>query len=64
MGSGAEASALFVPAAREKCRHAGPNHILIDDKQKAIAPWRQAGGICILHTNTATTIHHLKKLGL
>jgi phosphoglycolate phosphatase-like HAD superfamily hydrolase len=64
LGSSAEASALFVPGAKEKCRHAGHNHILIDDKLKAITPWVQAGGIGILHTSAALTIHKLKELGV
>jgi len=64
LGSKAATSALFVPAAKEKMRYAGPNHILIDDKMKAIAPWKQAGGIGILHTSAATTIEKLKELGL
>jgi phosphoglycolate phosphatase-like HAD superfamily hydrolase len=64
LGPAAEASALFVPSAKEKYRHAGPNHILIDDKLKAITPWVQAGGIGILHTSAALTIHKLKELGV
>jgi phosphoglycolate phosphatase-like HAD superfamily hydrolase len=64
LGPAAEASALFVPSAKEKCRHAGPNHVLIDDKLKAITPWVQAGGIGILHSSAALTIHKLKELGV
>ncbi len=62
LGDAAEASALFVPAARDKCKYAGPNHILIDDKMKAIAPWKQAGGIGILHISAASTIEKLLEL--
>jgi hypothetical protein len=50
--------------ADEKAQHAGPNRILIDDKQKAIGPWEAAGGIGVLHTGAANTIDQLKKLGL
>jgi 5'(3')-deoxyribonucleotidase len=51
-------------SAREKAQYAGPNHILIDDKMKAIQPWLDAGGIGILHTSAASTIQQLKQLGL
>lgn len=47
-----------------KHKYAAPNHILIDDRDKAILPWRDAGGIGILHTSAADTIAQLKKLGL
>ena len=64
LGRDVASAALFVPAAKEKQRYAGPNHILIDDKAKAVNPWRQAGGIGIIHTNAASTIEKLKELGL
>jgi len=38
-------------------------NILIDDYEKNIVEWRNAGGIGIHHTNTETTISQLKKLG-
>ena len=47
-----------------KQKYAAPNHILIDDRDKAILPWRKAGGIGILHTSAADTISQLKQLGL
>lgn len=50
--------------AREKAVHAGPNRILIDDKLKAIDPWKEAGGIGILHTSAESTIAQLKALGI
>lgn len=50
--------------AREKAKYAHPNYILIDDKEKAIRPWKEAGGIGILHTSAANTIRQLKQLGL
>lgn len=53
-----------VQAAADKHKFAGPNHVLIDDKEKALGPWRNAGGIGILHTSAANTINQLKKLGL
>lgn len=50
--------------AADKAQFAAPNHILIDDKEKALKPWRAAGGIGILHTSATKTIAELKKLGL
>jgi len=47
-----------------KAAYAEPNHILIDDREKSIQPWREAGGIGILHTSAADTISQLQKLGL
>lgn len=44
-----------VRTARSKAEFAAPNHILIDDKMKAIEPWVEAGGIGILHADK--TIH-------
>ena len=54
----------IVRQSKEKAQYAAPNHILIDDMQKSIGPWEQAGGIGILHTSAADTINKLKKLGL
>lgn len=51
-------------SAVDKARFAGPNRILIDDKLKAINPWRAAGGIGIHHTSAADSILQLKDLGL
>ena len=41
----------------------GVPNILIDDWKLNIAEWTKAGGIGILHKNTADTIATLKKLG-
>ena len=41
-----------------------PDAILIDDRLKSIGPWRQKGGIGILHTDANETIRQLKRLGL
>lgn len=53
-----------VRSAADKQRMAGEHYILIDDKEKALGPWRAAGGIGILHTSAANTINQLKQLGL
>lgn len=49
--------------ARDKHRHAGPGAVLVDDREKARAPWVAAGGIFILHTNAKNSIAELKTLG-
>jgi len=54
----------LVTKAMDKAQFAAPGRILIDDKMKAIQPWRDAGGIGILHTTAASTIKQLKDLGL
>lgn len=52
----------LVRMSKEKAQYAKPNHILIDDQPKSINPWKEAGGIGILHKNAATTIAELKKI--
>lgn len=47
-----------------KAEYAAPNHILIDDRAKSIDPWKEKGGIGILHTSAESTIKQLKDLGL
>lgn len=49
---------------RDKYKFAAPNHILIDDLDKNIIPWKKAGGIGILFTSTSQTISELKSLGM
>lgn len=41
-----------------------PGDILIDDMEKNITRWVEAGGVGILHVNAADTILQLKALGL
>jgi hypothetical protein len=55
---------ITVTTSREKAKYAKDNHILIDDRHKSIDPWREAGGIGILHTDAQNTIRQLKKLGI
>lgn len=64
LGDTTAGMALFVRSASDKAQYAAPNHILIDDRPKAIEPWIEAGGIGILHTSAADTIEQLKKLGI
>ena len=55
---------LVLAQARHKQNYANPNSILIDDRESNIDQWIKAGGIGILHTDTASTINKLKELGL
>lgn len=49
-----------VNGSGDKAAFATPNTILIDDREKSIIPWVNAGGIGILHRNAAETIRMLK----
>ena len=55
---------LRLTKAKLKQTFAHPNAILIDDMQRNINQWRNAGGIGILHTSAEDTIRQLKALGL
>lgn len=51
--------------AKQKVEFAGPNKILIDDKESTIMNWKNKGGIGLLYTgDTEDTIRELKKMGL
>ena len=41
----------------------GSDYILIDDLEKTILEWRNAGGTGILHTDSASTLKQLRQLG-
>lgn len=51
-----------VVKSAEKAVYANPRSVLIDDRDKAIDPWKRAGGIGILHTNNMSTIGDLNML--
>lgn len=55
---------ITVNMSKLKSNYAAPTHILIDDRMKSIGPWREKGGIGILHKSASDTIKQLKKLGL
>ena len=59
-----DAELIIVRKLPMKAKYAHKNAILIDDREKALKPWRDAGGIEILHTSTPSTIKKLKELGL
>lgn len=54
----------LVKKAVEKSEFAAPNAVLIDDKMKALNPWKEKGGVPVLHTSAEDTIRQLKELGL
>jgi len=53
---------LYFRSAGRKSDFAGPNKILIDDREDTIDAWNAAGGIGILHTSAASTIDALNKI--
>lgn len=55
---------LMTTSGADKHVYVAPNHVLIDDRMKSIGPWREAGGIGILHNSAENTILQLKSLGL
>jgi hypothetical protein len=54
----------FGYGASGKAKFAGPNKILIDDRENNISAWKQAGGIGILFKSTEQVKNELSKLGL
>jgi len=47
---------------KHKAAFASPDHILVDDREKNIEAWENAGGIGILHTNSADTIVEIENI--
>jgi len=54
----------FGYGANGKAKFAGPNKILIDDREDNISAWKAAGGIGILFKSTEQVKNELSKLGL
>ncbi len=50
--------------SRDKCRHAIPGDVLIDDWTKYKHKWIDAGGIWITHTSALNTIEELQMVEL
>ena len=55
---------IYFAAAKNKAKFAGPNKILIDDRQDTIDAWNANGGIGILYKSSQQVIKDLEKLGL
>jgi len=55
---------VIVKPARRKAEHAAPHTVLIDDTERNVQWWREAGGIGILHTSAKDTIAQLRELGI
>lgn len=49
--------------SRDKPRHAGPGHVLVDDRADARAGWEAAGGVFVHHTGADASIAALRALG-
>ena len=54
----------FGYGADGKAKFAGPNKILIDDREDNISAWKAAGGVGILFKSTEQVKNELSKLGL
>jgi hypothetical protein len=50
--------------SREKCLHAAPGDVLIDDWEKYRHLWLEAGGVWITHRSAIETADELARLGL
>lgn len=48
----------------DKAKFADQGHILVDDREKSVKPWEQAGGTGVLHTSASDSIAKLRELGL
>ena len=53
---------ITVISSREKAIYANPRSVLIDDREKAIDPWKKAGGIGVLFQSTSQAINDLNEL--
>lgn len=54
---------ISVDRTAEKANYAkDESRVLIDDRQKAIDPWREAGSVGILHKNAQDSLAKLKKI--
>lgn len=51
----------LVRSSKDKALYAQPNILLIDDREKSIGPWIEAGGVGILHTDCLSTMRILAK---
>jgi hypothetical protein len=55
---------IIFKQAKQKSDLAGPNKILIDDREDTIMSWKAKNGIGILYKNTDQVINDLKQLGI
>jgi hypothetical protein len=55
---------IIFKQAKQKSNLAGPNKILIDDREDTIMNWKSKNGIGILYKNAEQTINELKQLGI
>lgn len=48
----------------DKPKWSGPGRVLVDDREKTLAPWEEQGGVFIHHHSAAESIAALEALGL
>lgn len=53
---------ICVATSKDKAQYATSTSILVDDRSHSIDPWREAGGIGILHTSVSDTIAQLQAI--
>jgi 5'(3')-deoxyribonucleotidase len=53
---------MITCAAKDKILHMAPEDVLIDDREKHMARWVDAGGTWITHTSAATSLAELRAL--
>ena len=56
------AKTALIVASGTKHKYVSPNSILIDDGKENIDPWKEAGGMGILHKDVSKTIEQLRKI--
>ena len=54
---------VIVCLARDKGKYGGADTVLVDDMEKNAHGWQSAGGTFVRHTNAATSIAELRRLG-
>ena len=59
---GSDVVVNIVQRSADKATFATPNSILVDDKLKAIEPYRSAGGIGVHHTSALDSIEQIKQI--
>ena len=57
-----EAQVICVPGWREKRNYARPGYVLVDDMERNINHWEEAGGIGVQHKNNDDTLAMLLDL--
>lgn len=59
---GDDVNSIIVRDGGDKAKFANAHTILIDDREKVLNPFKEAGGIGILHTSAVDTIRQLQEI--